>query len=154
MKNFIIHNLKLALWGGVVFCLIVLGCEKGSGIDSQTIVDAEGYVIGHHPCVGSTTVTTSRGEGKGYLIATFSPSVDTIMVFGFAAELFDIPESRYTMTGFFPVQNQEDFKVRFSYEKSQENIGKQFACPAYFQLNHLLRYVDREYIAIRAERIE
>ncbi|SEJ15082.1 hypothetical protein SAMN05192553_102640 [Cyclobacterium xiamenense] len=136
----------------MVFLLPILGgCQDN---DETPVFQAEGYLIGHHPCVRDATVMTSKGEGKGYLVATIGAKSDTLMLFGVPTDLFAIPQEWHnSLSYFFPEAGRGMFKMSFSYQKSQESIGLQFPCNAFLPLYHLLRYADPEYIVLKAEKI-
>ncbi|WP_244891116.1 hypothetical protein [Cyclobacterium xiamenense] len=140
------------IWVGMVFLLPILGgCQDN---DETPVFQAEGYLIGHHPCVRDATVMTSKGEGKGYLVATIGAKSDTLMLFGVPTDLFAIPQEWHnSLSYFFPEAGRGMFKMSFSYQKSQESIGLQFPCNAFLPLYHLLRYADPEYIVLKAEKI-
>lgn len=129
---------------GIVTSQLLNGCQKD---DEEPVFEAEGYIIGHHPCVGSSTVSTGRGEGKGYLVATTGSNSDTLMVFGVPMDMFEVPEEWYSsLTPLFPAEGGSVFKMRFSYRKSDENMGLQFPCIAYPPIDNLLQYAKPEYI--------
>jgi hypothetical protein len=137
----------------LTFFLPVFGGCRGE--DEVPFLEAEGYVIGHHPCVGSSTVTTSMGEGKGYLVATSGSDRDTLMLFGVPVDMFDVPVEWYSSSGYlFPEEGQGIFIMRFSYQESAEKIGLQYPCISYPPIDNLLRYAYPEYIILQAERVE
>jgi len=141
------------IWLVMGFLLpIISGCQDN---DETPVFQAEGYLIGHHRCVGNATVMTSKGEGKGYLVATIGAKPDTLMLLGVPNDMFAIPrEWHSSLSYFFPEAGRGMFKMRFSYQKSQENIGLQYPCNAFLPLYHLLRYADPEYIVLNAEKID
>ncbi|SHM63651.1 hypothetical protein SAMN04488057_102416 [Cyclobacterium lianum] len=135
------------IWLVMLFLLpIISGCQDN---DETPVFQAEGYLIGHHPCVGNATVMTSKGEGKGYLVATIGANPDTIMLFGVPTDMFDVPLEWHS---FLPDEPRDRFKMRFSYQKSQENIGSRYHCFGYFP-GRILPYLDPEYIVLKAEKI-
>jgi|GEM_PF-1694067 len=153
MKVLAIFKGKWMVWMGMVFLLPILGgCQDN---DEPPVFQAEGYLIGHHPCVGDATVITSKGEGKGYLVATIGANPDTLMLFGVPADIFDVPlEWHSSLSYFFPEAGRGMFKMRFSYQKSEENIGLQYSCSIFLPWHHLLRYANPEYIVLKAEKIQ
>ncbi|MFO7822616.1 MAG: hypothetical protein R6V72_01665 [Cyclobacterium sp.] len=151
-RKFEIFHVKWKVIMGMVFLLSILGACRD--YDETPVFQAEGYLIGHHPCVRDATVTASKGEGKGYLVATTGANPDTLMLFGVATDMFDVPLEWHNSLGyFFPEAGRQIFKMSFSYQKSQENIGLQYPCNAFLPLYHLLRYADPEYIVLKAEKI-
>lgn len=139
---------------------LVNGCSKTDGPEGQ-VFEAEGYVIGYHPCVTHSTVTTSRGEGKGYLVATTGTDPDTLMVYGVPVGMFDIPGEWFFHSAAYllPEEGRKTFKMRFSYQASAEgkSIGSQYACNAMWPLAwpiEGLDYTVREHIVVKAEKIE
>lgn len=147
MKKAAVFKREWLTWLGMLFLLpIISGCQDN---DETPVFQAEGYLIGHHPCVGNATVMTSIGEGKGYLVATIGANSDTLMLFGVPTDMFVIPEEWHS---FLPEERRDRFKMRFSYQKSQENIGSRYHCFGYFP-GRILRYLDPEYIVLKAEKI-
>ncbi len=135
------------IWVGMVFLLpIPGGCQDN---DETPVFQAEGYLIGHHPCVRDATVTTSKGEGKGYLVATTGANPDTLMLFGVPTDMFAIPQEWHS---FLAEESRDMFKMKFSYQISEENIGSRYHCNGYFP-GRILRYLDPEYIVLKAEKI-
>lgn len=138
--------------------LLISGCDKTNGLDGP-VFEAEGYIIGYHPCVANATVQTSHGEGKGYLVATTDAEPDTLMVYRVPVGLFDIPDEwfRHSATYLLPEEGRSRFKMRFSYRRSSEdiNIGSQYPCNAMWpQPNYPVHLMNPEYSIIKAERIE
>ena len=132
---------------GMIFSLpILVGCQDD---DETPVFQAEGYVIGHHPCVLDATVITNKGEGKGYLVATIGANADTLMLFGVPTDMFDVPLEWHSS---LPEESRDMFKMKFSYQRSEENIGSRYHCIGYFQ-GYILRYLDPEYIVVKAEKI-
>jgi len=134
----------------------ITGCSKDDELKVQ-VLEAEGYVIGYHPCVGNITVTTSKGEGKGYLVATTNAKPDTLMVYGVPVGMFDIPDEWFSRTGGYllPVEGRKTFKMRFSYQVAteKEKIGLQYACNAMYPLPDI-KYLKPEYIVVTTEKTQ
>jgi len=151
MKVLAVFKGKWMIWVGMVFLLPILGgCREG---DETPVFQAEGYLIGHHPCVRDATVITSKGEGKGYLVATIGANPDTLMLFGIPIDMFDVPREWYSsLDYFFPEEGRGIYKMRFSYYESAENISLQYPCIALFPW-HQLQYLDPEYINVKEEKI-
>jgi len=147
MKVLAVFKGKWMILVGVIFLLPILGgCREG---DETPVFQAEGYLIGHHPCVRAATVMTSKGEGKGYLVATIGANPDTLMLFGVPTDMFDVPQEWHSS---LPEESRDMFKIKFSYQISEENIGSRYHCIGYFP-EHILRYLDPEYIVLKAEKI-
>ncbi len=147
IKPFAVFTGNWLIWVGMVFLLPILGgCQDN---DETPVFQAEGYLIGHHPCVRDATVTTSKGEGKGYLVATLGASPDTLMLFGLPTDMFDVP---LEWNSFLPEESRDGFKMKFSYQVSKESIGSRYHCNGYFP-GRILRYLDPEYIVLKAEKI-
>jgi hypothetical protein len=147
MKKEVVFKNRWMVLVGMVFLLPVLGGCRDN--DEPPVFQAEGYIIGHHPCVGDATVMTSKGEGKGYLVATIGANPDTLMLFGVPTDMFDVPLEWHSS---LPEESRDLFKMKFSYQISEENIGSRYHCIGYFP-GHILRYLDPEYIVLKAEKI-
>ncbi|MES2653381.1 MAG: hypothetical protein V4663_16700 [Bacteroidota bacterium] len=128
-------------------------CSKSDDPEAQ-LLKAEGYIIGYHPCMANTTITTSLGKGKGYLIATTEPKPDTLMVYGVPLGMFDIPEEWFSHTGgyLFPVEGRQRFKIRFTYQRATEKeTGIYIPCNAMYPAPNI-KYLNPEYILVKAEK--
>jgi hypothetical protein len=148
MKKYNLVSLVTAL---ALFSLA--GCSK-SEEDAEGTLKAEGYVIGYHPCVANSIVTTPKGRGNGYLIETSKK--DTVMVYGVPSGMFDIPMEWFTHSkGYLlPEEGRRKFKIEFTYKLSSgKSMGGQYPCntmgppPSYKNL-------QPEYYVLKAKRIK
>lgn len=149
-------NLKISKILSITFAILIFSsCSKKDEPQLQ-ILETEGYLIGYHPCVVHNTVTTSKGQGKGYLVATITPRPDTLMVYGVPAGMFDIPENWFFFSGgyLFPEEGRRKFKVRIAYQSSKEaEIGAQHVCNALWPSPNLIKYFKPEFIVHTAKKL-
>lgn len=132
----------------------ITGCSKSNEGEVQ-ISKAEGYVVGYHPCVVNYTVTTNKGKGKGYLVATTDANPDTLMLYGVPLTMFDIPDEWFSQTGGYllPIEGRKRFKMRFWYWRASKNEVSTYPCKAMYPLPYI-KYLNPEYIIVKAERLE
>lgn len=137
--------------------LPIIGACSKSRVPEGPVFEAEGYVIGYHPCVANATVQTKRGKGKGYLVATTGAKPDTLMVYGVPADMFDIPDEWFSDCGYLlPEKEQKKFKMKFSYQLSEIEFARLFVCKARCPSPDFTvgKYTPPEYIIIKAEKME
>tara|TARA_R110001592_G_scaffold148471_4_gene373431 strand:+ start:3329 stop:3580 length:252 start_codon:yes stop_codon:yes gene_type:complete len=82
-------------------------------------------------------------------VETIGANPDTLMLFGVPADMFDVPLEWHSS---LPEENRDMFKMKFSYQRSEENIGSRYHCIGYFP-EHILRYLNPGYIVVKAEKI-
>ena len=133
----------------------ITGCSKDNEPEVP-IMEAEGYIIGYHPCVTHSTVTTSRGKGKGYLVATTNAKPDTLMVYGVPVNMFDIPDEWFfhSTSYLLPEEGRQRFKIQFSYQLSVEgSIATQYPCNT-MSPPPSFKFLKPEYIVVKAKKVE